>query len=377
MSGAPRTLLLSASTGGGHLSAAHAVSAAFHTRGINAQVIDVLNLTPPVFRAWFLGGYETLVRYWPDLWGHLYRVSDRPRLTYHFQTALDLHYMTRLRAVMRRERPDWVVCTHSLPQPQLERLRRIAAPFNVAVVVTDYYPHRMWMRGYPDHYFVAGEWTRDVIARREPGADRRTTISGIPTDAAFFAPVSRPDARRALGADPATPSVLVTSGGIGAGPVTEAVGALAAAGVPCHITVLCGRNLAAHSHLSRMSEDLRGRGFRLQVEPLLPVAEVATRMHAADFVVGKPGGLTMSECMAAGVPMLIHRPLLIPGQEEGNRLFLEYVGAGATAADAESLTELTRGLLTDRDRLEEMRSRAQAAASPGAADTIAETVCRL
>lgn len=373
----PRVLVLSASTGGGHLSAARAVSSAFGDLGVHAPVVDVLQLAPPAFRAWFLGGYETLVRYWPEMWGHLYRVTDRPRFTYHFQTALDLHYMVRLRSVMARERPDWVVCTHSLPQPQLERLRRLAAPFNVAVVVTDFYPHRMWLRGEPDWFFVAGAWTRDLIDKRAPGSALRTTISGIPTDAAFFAPVCRADARRALGADPELPSVLVTSGGIGAGPVGEAVQALAAAGVPCRVTVLCGHNLAAQAHLGRLVDEMARAGVQLEVKPLLPVADVAAAMHAADFVVGKPGGLTMSECMAAGVPLVIYRPLLIPGQEEGNRHFLEHAGAGATAGDPASLTHLTRILLTDADRLSAMRGRAAGAASPSAAATIAQRVCRL
>jgi processive 1,2-diacylglycerol beta-glucosyltransferase len=48
-------------------------------------------------------------------------------------------------------------------------------------------------------------------------------------------------------------------------------------------------------------------------------------MAAADCLIGKPGGLTISEALARGLPMVIVNP--IPGQEERNADYLLEEGA--------------------------------------------------
>ena len=53
--------------------------------------------------------------------------------------------------------------------------------------------------------------------------------------------------------------------------------------------------------------------------------EMDELMTAADLFVGKPGGLTTSEVLAKGVPMVVINP--IPGQEERNSDHLLEQGA--------------------------------------------------
>ena len=78
--------MLSASTGNGHMAAAYALEDEARGQGFEAKTADALVFASKGFRAWYAGGYETLVRRRPELWGHLYRSSDRPMFNYHFQT---------------------------------------------------------------------------------------------------------------------------------------------------------------------------------------------------------------------------------------------------------------------------------------------------
>ncbi|MEZ5163479.1 MAG: hypothetical protein R2688_06955 [Fimbriimonadaceae bacterium] len=142
MSEKPRILVLSASTGNGHTSAADAIVAQAQAMGLHAVHEDVLDFTSKGFRKWYRGGYETLVRRRPKMWGHLYRTSDRPRFNYYFQTGLDKQFCRPLSKIIRSHKPDWVICTHSLPQPALARMRDQIS-FRMGVVVTDLYVHRM------------------------------------------------------------------------------------------------------------------------------------------------------------------------------------------------------------------------------------------
>jgi processive 1,2-diacylglycerol beta-glucosyltransferase len=72
------------------------------------------------------------------------------------------------------------------------------------------------------------------------------------------------------------------------------------------------------------------------------VPQLLTSHH---LVVGKAGGATVHEAIAACCPMLIHH--LVPGQEEGNLHLLEAIGGGAFAATPEALTRQVAELLAD------------------------------
>jgi len=91
-------------------------------------------------------------------------------------------------------------------------------------------------------------------------------------------------------------------------------------------------------------------------------------MTCADLALTKPGGLTTSECLAVGLPMLVVSP--IPGQEERNADYLLEAGAALKAHDLAGVDFRVRQLLTAPKRLAGMRERALAIATPQAAQTV-------
>jgi processive 1,2-diacylglycerol beta-glucosyltransferase len=95
-------------------------------------------------------------------------------------------------------------------------------------------------------------------------------------------------------------------------------------------------------------------------------------MAAADVVVTKSGGLTVSECLAVGRPVLVVRPT--PGQEERNSDFLLENGAGLKAVAPEILRWKLARLWNDPDRLAGLARTARALARPNAARDIAKVV---
>jgi len=130
------------------------------------------------------------------------------------------------------------------------------------------------------------------VARGVP-ADR-IEVDGIPVDARFGAPPADRAALRAkLEVAAGARLALVMGGGLGMGPIAATVRALSA--VPA-ITpvVLVGKNRA----LERRVRDagVRALGF---------VDNVHEWMHAADVLITKPGGLTVSEALAATVTFMV------------------------------------------------------------------------
>lgn len=371
-----RILILSASTGGGHMSAAFALEAEAAAQGHTAIVVDTLDHTARGFRVWFRGGYETLVRSGPSIWGLLYRSSDKKNLTYGFQTLLDFVFVVPIWRLLRSFQPDWVLCTHSLPQPQLALQRGTSSEFRMAVVVTDLYPHRMWLRGSPDHFFVPGDWTKQILEERYPPSKGAISVTGIPIEPRFAELEDKAAMKRRLGLDPDRDVVLVTSGGIGGGPMLDLLEALGDQAPDAQIVVVCGKNHKAKEEIEAQAGKFLSN-LHLSVRGLCSRNDMADLVRSAEVMVSKPGGLTTFEALAAGVAFVIYQPFLIPGQEEGNADFLIENDVGVRATTPLEAGDEVGRLLASPQRRAEIREKARGLAKPHATREIIRILAEL
>jgi processive 1,2-diacylglycerol beta-glucosyltransferase len=95
-------------------------------------------------------------------------------------------------------------------------------------------------------------------------------------------------------------------------------------------------------------------------------------MAASDLAITKPGGLTTSECLAVGLPMIVVSP--IPGQEERNADFLLENGAAMKACDAGALAWRVDRLLREPERVAAMRLNSLKLGRPNAAREVLAAV---
>jgi processive 1,2-diacylglycerol beta-glucosyltransferase len=95
-------------------------------------------------------------------------------------------------------------------------------------------------------------------------------------------------------------------------------------------------------------------------------------MACADLVITKPGGLSTSECLVMGLPMVLINP--IPGQEERNAAVLLQEGVAIRADDADALLYRTQQLLANEEKFNQMKIRARALAKPDAAKVVMQHV---
>ena len=95
---------------------------------------------------------------------------------------------------------------------------------------------------------------------------------------------------------------------------------------------------------------------------------VAEYMAACDVLYSKPGGLTSTEALVSGVPMLHTAP--IPGCETCNRRF--FTGRGMSVAAKGIVSQVKSGLRLARDhrQAEQMRQCQRQHAKPDAAARI-------
>src|SRR5690606_1160054 len=101
-------------------------------------------------------------------------------------------------------------------------------------------------------------------------------------------------------------------------------------------------------------------------------SDVATLIAAADVVVTKPGGLTCSETLAIGRPLVLTRA--IPGHEEANVRYLCARGAALAAQSPRAIGAALRNLLLDPSVLAAYTARALDTGTRNAARTIVDSV---
>jgi len=363
-----KVMVLSAAAGAGHVRAAEALVSAFALRGIHATHVEALKHANPLFRRAYSDLYLQLVNRQPQLLGYLYHALDRPWQLEKRRLALDRLNTGPLIRLLQRERPTLALCTHFLPAEILVHLRKkrlLDVP--IGVVVTDFDAHALWLYRGIDWYFVACEETREHLAAL--GIPRDTIhVTGIPIDPAFAASLSKPDARRERDLDPDCTTILVSAGGFGMGPIESLVRTLHQIRHPVQFAVVCGRNAALERRLTGLP------ATRHPMKVIGYTTEMDRWMAAADFLVGKAGGLTSSEALARGLLLIIVNP--IPGQEERNSDHFLEEGAAIRCNNLPALAFKIDALLDDPDRIGRMRGAVRRLAKPDAAAAIVSIVTR-
>lgn len=367
-----RVMLVSVSAGNGHVRAAQALAACAWAEfpQLRMHHVDMMLIVPTLFRKMYSDLYLKIAGGLPEAWGWLYRKTDREpgqSISGRVRRAVQRACATRLFDDIRRYQPDVIICTHFLPAEVLAtavREKRLHCP--VWVQVTDFDLHQMWVHPGVRGYFVANDELAFRLQHQGvPRAD--IVVSGIPVMPAFSRHLQRGEAAARLQLDPARFTVLLMGGGAGIGLHTADIVDLLDSWPAMQVIVMTGRNLAL-----RASLESRQRDYPDRLRTIGYTDDVASLMMAADLAITKPGGLSTSECLVCGLPMLLVSP--IPGQEERNAAFLLQEGAAVRADDPLTLKFRLQKLMNNPARLATMRERANALGKPCAARDVLERV---
>jgi len=367
-----RIAILSVSAGAGHVRAAQALQAAAEKwfPGVETVHIDLMELVPKLFRTIYADTYIKVVERHPAFWGYLYDKSDHEKVDSalsRLRIAIERLNTRKLRKVLAEINPDHVICTHFLPAQLLSgKIARGSFNRPVWVQVTDFDVHALWIHPHIYGYFAAHAEVAWRMAERGIPADR-IRVTGIPIMPAFGERRDRAACAAEFGLDPAKTTLLMMSGGAGVGGIESLAERLLQLEGDFQLVALAGKNEKLLAELRQLAEQYPGRLF-----PMGFTRVIERIMAASDLAITKPGGLTTSECLAVGLPMIVVSP--IPGQEERNADFLLENGAAMKACDGGALAWRVDRLLREPVRVKAMRENALRLGRPEAARNVLEAV---
>jgi len=397
----PRVLILSASSGAGHVRAGQALEKAFRAQGdCDVAHIDALEYVSKLFQRLYDRTYIQMVKRAPDLMGLLYQQTDKPWSHPRERLVMDRLNTQPMIRMLKKMQPDLCVATHFLPAEILAWLiakKKLQARH--AIVVTDYDVHALWLCRTVDRYYVAMEESLEYMARigvpreklRVTGipidllfeekvdaakAREKLRVTGIPIDLLFEEKVDAAKARAKLGLADGGPVVLLSAGGYGVGPLEQLVKDLVSMEKPWQIVAIAGKSEQLKKRLDSVAKHAgKTPSGQPRVVPLGFTKEMDQYMAAADLLIGKAGGLTTSEALARELPMALIEP--IPGQEERNADHLLESGAAIRCNNLPAAAWKIAKLLDQPDKLAAMKRAARAMARPDAARRIARDALEL
>lgn len=363
MTDAVRILILSESIAGeGHSRAARSLAAAIQELMPTARVrvVNALSYVSPRLENLTRVVYRQTLQSAPRLWGWAYEM-ERP-LSSLMKERLGRVVAARLKPLLEQERPDLIVCTHAFAIGAVVHLRRLMGlSCRIGAVITDFDINGFWVHEDVDFYLVSGAVQREKLVRDFGIPAERIFPTGIPIDPRFGEVADLPDRgrlRRVLGLAEERFTLLLAGGGMGIGPFHALLEQLAQRiDAPLQVLVVTGYNRALYDELTPLVRSYR---HRLVVFPY--VHNMHELMAASDVMITKPGGLTTSEALALGLPLVLLEAF--PGQETRNRLFLVEHGAALACETVEEAVATVQALVADPKRLAALREGARRLGNP-------------
>ena len=351
-----KILIFYASYGGGHLSAANSIKQCIddNFKDCETKLVDCMEYVNRPVNKITTTAYKELAKKFPWAWGEVYSHSQKGPLA-HISSASNNLLAKKLLKLLKEYQPDIVISTHPFGSQMVSYLKRKAlVDCKLATIMTDFAPHDQWLVGkdYVDYYFVSHEKMRQELINSNV-ADNTVFATGIPLSNRFLMHFDKDEIMKSMGLNPDKRVILFFGGGefgLGRDKTVKILNSFITHVKNHQIVAIAGKNEKMKVAFDKLVAETNSESF---VKVLAYTKQVPELMSISDLVVTKPGGLTTTESLASGLPIVAINP--IPGQEEENAKFLEDEGVAIWLKKNDDYDKIIADLLADEDKLHQMK----------------------
>ncbi|MDR1253873.1 MAG: galactosyldiacylglycerol synthase [Oscillospiraceae bacterium] len=367
-----RILILSASTGGGHMSAADAIKSYIlkYNQEAVVKIVDTLEYISPLLNKTVSGGYVHIVTKAPKMFGIMYKSANKDGEFLSATTTITNLFSKKLLPLLENFKPDAIVSTHHFATNMISKLKNakiVKTP--LICVMTDYAPHRAWISEHVDAYIVAHE---DMLPTMKYMGVQEEKIYpfGIPVNKSFYIKQDGKSVLGEIGLSEEILTILIMAGSFGVKDILEIYCNITKIDLDFQLIIITGKNKKLYeafekeifegdeiSKSTKFSDKIKyykKRVHKKQTKLIFFTEEVHKYMQISDLIITKPGGLTISEALACDLPMAIFSAY--PGQEEENADFLLKNNMAIRLEKGPNCENSIRNLLFDRKKLKAMKT---------------------
>ena len=355
-----KVMIFYAAYGGGHLSAARSIKENIEANypNIDVKLVDCMEYVNKYVNKVTTKAYSEMAKKAPRTWGKMYWQSQKGPLA-HISTTSNKVLSIKLNKLLQDFKPDIIISTHPFGTQMCAYLKKLGKlNAKIATVMTDYAPHDQWLvfNHYVDYYFVSHEGMKKQL--HEKGIqNEKIFATGIPLSNKFLLKYDKTEILESFGLSPDKKTVLFFGGGefgLGKTQTFKIFKSFVECPENIQIVAIAGKNAKMKESFENLVEEL---GKQNNVKVLEYTNKVPELMSISDLVVTKPGGLTTTESLASGLPIVVINP--IPGQEEENAAYLEENKVAVWIKKDDNVEQILNELFSNPDKMQEMKIRAR------------------
>lgn len=356
-----KILIFYGSYGGGHLSAAKSIKECIEKNYTDTDVVmlDCIEYVNKIINKLTTKAYADMAKNAHWIWKQLYYNSEKNGALARIGNAVNRLMAIKLNKLFKNGAPDLIISTHPFSS-QMCAILKSKGKINsqIATILTDYAPHRQWLEKpeYVNYFFVAHDGMVEDLVKR--GIDRNKIYStGIPLSNRFLAHYDKDGILKEFGLAKNKATVLFFAGGeygFGKDTTFNILKTIIEEFDNLQVVAIAGKNVKMQAKFETLIKETDSEDT---VKVLSYTNKVPELMSISDIVISKPGGLTTTESLASGLPIIVINP--IPGQEEENAEFLEQKGVGIWLKKNDNIKEKLREILSSTEKIKEMKINAR------------------
>jgi len=260
-----KILVLSATTGAGHMKAAEAIKKDLESKDgdIEVYIVDAIKYINTILNWIIVKGYIGSVKYAPRVFGKLYYDTDKDSLLAKFVERLNGIFSKKLIKLIDKLKPEYIVSTHPFATEMVSNLKSkniVNAP--LICTITDYAPHHLWIDDNVDAYLVACEEMVEEMTSRGVEIEKIYPY-GIPVDPIFTKRINKSAVLKAMGLKENKPVLLLMCGSFGVNNILEIYNDLMKSNADFQIVAVCGSNEKLYKKLLRESGENRNKEIKI------------------------------------------------------------------------------------------------------------------
>lgn len=353
-----KIIIFYASFGGGHLSASKSIKQYIddHYKNTEVLMIDAMKYVDKRVEKISTEAYKLMAKNIPWLYGGLYKATAKGPIA-DLNNLNNIMLSIKLKKLLKTEKPDLIINTHPFASQMTAFLKRTDKNVNckLATIITDFHSHNQWLvnHKYIDYLFVSNEKMKQSII--DTGIDEnKIYVTGIPLSNRFLLNFDREKIKKSFNLDLDKRTILFFGGGeFGLGKTTTLSilkTFLENLSDKYQLVAIAGKNEELKNKFQKLIEKTNTQNC---AQVLGFSNEIPELMSISDLVVTKPGGLTSTESLASGLPIIAINP--IPGQEVENAEFLEEAGVAIWLKKHDDFEERISKILSNEDELYHMK----------------------
>lgn len=351
-----KILIFYASYGGGHLSAANSIKQYIDDNfsDFDTKLIDCMLYVNKPINKLTTTAYKEMAKKFPWAWGEVYSHSQKGPMAHISSTANNL-MARKLLKLLKEYNPSIVISTHPFGSQMVSYLKRKALiDCKLATIMTDFSPHEQWLVGKEqvDFFFVSHEKMRQLLID-DNIPESKVFATGIPLSNRFLMHYNKLDIMNSFDLNPDKKVILFFGGGefgLGREQTIKILKSFISHVNNHQIVAIAGKNEKMKVAFETLVSEMHAGEI---VKVLSYTNQVPELMSISDLVVTKPGGLTTTESLASGLPIIAINP--IPGQEEENAEFLEKSSVAIWLKKRDDFDSVISNLLSNEQKLHQMK----------------------